>query len=48
MYVPIAHKVCSDWKDIALTIRDKVFEEDEETLIDTHDIKVSKQFPANQ
>ena len=42
MYVSIAHKVCSDWRDIALTIRDKVFEEDEEQLIDIHDIKVSE------
>lgn len=29
-----------DWRDIALTIRDKVFAEDEEQLIDIHDVKV--------
>ena len=33
-------KVCSDWREIALTIRDKVFQEDEEHLIDIHDVKV--------
>ena len=48
MYVSISHKVCSDWRDLALTIRDKVFEEDEEQLIDIHDIKVSKEFPVKQ
>ena len=37
----IQNKVCSDWRDIALTIRDKVFSEDEEQLIDIHDVKVS-------
>lgn len=37
-------KVCSDWRDIALTIRDSIFEDDEEQLIDVHDIKV-KLFP---
>lgn len=41
MYVSIAHKVCCDWRDIALTIRDRVFEEGEEQLIDVHDVKVS-------
>ena len=35
-----AEKVCSDWTDIVLTIRDRVFEEDEEQLIDIHDVKV--------
>ena len=34
-------KVCSDWREIALTIRDRVFEDDEEQLIDIHDVKVS-------
>ena len=34
------YKVCSAWRDIALTIRDKVFAEDEEQLIDIHDVKV--------
>jgi len=32
-------KVCCDWRDIALTIRDRVFEEGEEQLIDMHDVK---------
>lgn len=32
-------KVCSDWRDIALTIHDKVFADDEEQLIDIHDVK---------
>ena len=41
MYVSIAHKVCCDWRDIALTIRDRVFEEGEEQLIDMHDVKVT-------
>ena len=31
-------KVCSDQRDIALTIRDTVFAEDEEELIDVHDV----------
>lgn len=35
-------KVCSDWRDIALTLRDKVFEEDEEHLIDVHDVQVRR------
>ena len=34
-------KVCSDWRDIALTIHDTVFAEDEEELIDVLDVKVS-------
>lgn len=34
-------KVCCDWRDIALTIRDRVFEEGEEQLIDMHDVKVT-------
>ena len=33
-------KVCCDWREIALTMRDKVFEEHEEQLIDIHDVKV--------
>ena len=33
--------MCTDWRDIALTIRDTVFAEDEEELIDAHDVKVS-------
>lgn len=33
-------KVCTDWRDITLTIRDTVFAEEEE-LIDAHDVKVS-------
>ena len=41
MYVAIAHKVCCDWRDIALTIRDRVFEEGEDQLIDIHDVKVT-------
>lgn len=32
-------RVCCDWRDIALTIRDRVFEEGEEQLIDMHDVK---------
>jgi len=42
MYVSIAHKVCCDGRDIALTIRDRVFEEGEEQLIDMHDVKVTR------
>ena len=34
-------KVCSDWRDIALTICDTVFAEDEQELIDVQDVKVS-------
>lgn len=30
-----------DWRDIALTVCDKVFAEDEEQLIDIHHVKVS-------
>ncbi len=33
--------MCSDWRELALTIRDKVFADDEEQLIDIHDVKVS-------
>ena len=36
----INYKVCSAWKDIALTICDKVLAEDEKQLIDIHDVKV--------
>ena len=39
----IPAKVCNDWRDIALTLRDKVFEEDEEHLIDIHDVKVTEE-----
>ena len=34
-------QVCSDWRDIALTLRDRVFEDHEEQLIDIYDVKVS-------
>ena len=33
-------KVCKDWSDIALTMREEVFAKDDEQLIDIHDIKV--------
>lgn len=33
-------KVCCDWREITLTMRDKVFEEHEEQQIDIHDVKV--------
>ena len=39
--VSIAYKVCCDWRDIALTIHDRVFEKGEEQLIDMHDVNVS-------
>ena len=35
------YKVCADWRDIAITLRDSVFEEADEQLIDIHDVKVS-------
>ena len=35
-------KVCSDWREIALTLRDKVFGDDEEPLIDIHDVQVRR------
>lgn len=41
MYVSIAHKVCCEWRDVALTICDRLFMEDEEQLIDIHDVKVT-------
>ena len=34
-------KVCSEWRDIALTIRDRMFEDNEEQLIDVHDVEVN-------
>lgn len=33
-------KVCCDWREIALIMRDRVFEEKEEQCIDIHDVKV--------
>ena len=33
-------QVCSEWKEIALVIRDGHFSEDEEHLIDIFDVKV--------
>jgi len=33
-------KVCNGWRDIAITMRDEVFGEDEEHLIDIYDVKV--------
>lgn len=33
-------QVCSQWKDIALIMRDSEFKEDEEHLIDIFDVKV--------
>jgi hypothetical protein len=36
----VIFKVFRNWRDIALTMRDKIFPEDEEQLIDIHDIKV--------
>ena len=34
-------QVCCDWREIALTMRDRVFEEHEEQLIDIYDVKVN-------
>jgi len=34
-------KVCCDWKEIALTMHERVFEQHEEQLIDIHDVKVT-------
>ena len=34
MYVSIAHKFFCDWRVIALTVHDRVFEEGEKQLID--------------
>ena len=39
-FVPV--KVGSDWRDIALTLHDKVLEENEEHLIDIHDAQVKR------
>ena len=33
-------KVCCDWREIALIMRDRVFEEKKEQCIDIHDVKV--------
>jgi len=33
-------KVCCDWREISLIMRDRVFEEKEEQCIDIHDVKV--------
>jgi len=33
-------QVCCDWREIAHTMRDRVFEDHEEQLIDIHDVKV--------
>ena len=40
-FIACFEKECSDWRELALTIRDKVFADDEEQLIDIHDVKVS-------
>lgn len=32
-------KVCCDWRENALTMRERVFEQHEEQLIDIHDVK---------
>jgi hypothetical protein len=34
-------QVCLDWKELAATLRDEVFEHQEEHLIDIHDVKVT-------
>ena len=39
-FIPV--KVCSGWRNIALTLRDKVFGDDEEHLIDIHDVQVRR------
>ena len=33
-------KVCGEWKEIALVVRDKVFEKDEQEEIELFDVKV--------
>ena len=38
--------VCCDWSEIAHTMRDSVFKEHEEQLIDIHDVKVCECFPC--
>ena len=38
----ITAKVCSGWTDIALTLRDKVFGDDEEQLINIHDVQIRR------
>ena len=37
----ILTQVCCDWREIALIMRDRVFGEHEEQLIDIHDVKVN-------
>ena len=40
-FIPV--KVSSGWRDIALTLRDKVFgDDDDEHLIDIHDVQVRR------
>ena len=34
------HWVCCDWRELAYTMRERVFEEDEDQLIDIYDVKV--------
>ena len=34
-------EVFAEWKDISFTIRDAIFEEDENEQIDIHDVKVN-------
>jgi len=36
----IVGQVCSEWRNIALTMRDTVFGENDDQLIDIHDVKV--------
>ena len=39
----VSFQVSTDWRDIALTLREKVFTKDDAEKIDIHDIKVRKQ-----
>lgn len=43
LHVEFYVKVSTDWRDIALTLREKVFTKDDAEKIDIHDIKVRKQ-----
>ena len=43
MYVSIAHKFFCEWRDIALTVRDRLFDEGEEQLIDMHGCEGNQQ-----
>ena len=36
----LCSQVCCDWREIAHTMRDRVFEEHEDEFIDIHDVKV--------